>query len=90
MGSNIPRDPVGEQGEGIVAQTLQKMRQSWCGLHGHDALLHFEQDRMFLRCTSCGHETPGWELGEQRPQVRFQGAERRVTVARLVSVRKVA
>jgi len=39
-----------------------KVRQFLCGLHGHDALLHFEQGRMSLQCTSCGYETPGWDL----------------------------
>jgi len=38
------------------------VRQFICGLHGHDALLHFEQGRMSLQCTSCGFETPGWDL----------------------------
>jgi hypothetical protein len=39
-----------------------KVRQFLCGLHGHDALLHFEGARMSLQCTSCGFETPGWDL----------------------------
>ena len=39
-----------------------KVRQFICGLHGHDALLHFEHGRMSLQCTSCGYETPGWDL----------------------------
>lgn len=39
-----------------------KVRQFLCGLHGHDALLHFERGRMSLQCTSCGYETPGWDL----------------------------
>ncbi|HTI40400.1 MAG TPA: hypothetical protein VL693_01140 [Vicinamibacterales bacterium] len=46
-----------------------KVRQFLCGLHGHDALLHFERGRMSLQCTSCGYETPGWDLrtAEQAP-----------------------
>ena len=39
-----------------------RLRQFICSLHGHDALLHFEQGRMSLLCSSCGHETPGWEV----------------------------
>jgi hypothetical protein len=39
-----------------------KVRQFLCGLHGHDALLHFEQGRISLQCTSCGYETPGWDV----------------------------
>ena len=41
---------------------VTKVRQFVCGLHGHDALLHFEQERISLQCTSCGFETPGWNL----------------------------
>jgi hypothetical protein len=43
-----------------------KVRQFICGLHGHDALLHFEKGRMSLQCTSCGYETPGWDLKSSR------------------------
>jgi len=39
-----------------------KVRQFVCGLHGHDALLHFERGRISLQCASCGYETPGWEV----------------------------
>ena len=46
----------------IVDRALGQARQLVCGLHGHDALLHFEQGRMSLQCTSCGYETPGWDL----------------------------
>ena len=69
----------------------EKVRQFLCGLHGHDAILHFEHGRMSLQCTSCGYETPGWDLRTVREEtssiaevessragrVRFAG-ERRV------------
>ena len=45
---------------------VNRVRQTYCGLHGHDALLHFETGRLSMRCTSCGHETPGWEIIEAR------------------------
>lgn len=38
------------------------VRQTVCGLHGHDALLHVEHDRMYLECSSCGYQTPGWHI----------------------------
>jgi hypothetical protein len=38
-----------------------RMRQFLCGLHGHDALLHFEDGRMSLLCASCKYDTPGWD-----------------------------
>jgi hypothetical protein len=47
---------------GLLARTAGQVRQFICGLHGHDALLHFEHGRMSLLCVSCGHESPGWEV----------------------------
>lgn len=44
-----------------------------CGLNGHDPLLQVEQGRMFLRCSSCGHETPGWTTSARGPRPRFDG-----------------
>ena len=52
--------------EGLLSRVTLKFRQRMCGLHGHDSLLQFRQDRMFLRCASCGHETPGWEVSEPK------------------------
>lgn len=46
----------------LFAQATVATRQFVCGLHGHDSLLHFEQGRMSLLCSSCGHETPGWDV----------------------------
>jgi hypothetical protein len=45
-----------------MSRAAVHMRQFLCGLHGHDALLHFEQGRISLQCTSCGYETPGWDV----------------------------
>jgi hypothetical protein len=77
------------QQEGV--SMFERLRQIMCGLHGHDTLVQFEQDRMFLRCVSCGHETHGWELDEPRPQVRVREAPR-AAVARphFGSERKIA
>jgi hypothetical protein len=57
---------------------IDRLRQVYCGMHGHDSLLQFEQDRMFLRCASCGHETPGWSLDEAPPTVTMRGDARRL------------
>ncbi len=48
--------------DGMFSRAFVAVRQFMCGLHGHDALLHFEQGRLSLRCTSCAFETPGWDL----------------------------
>jgi len=70
---------------------VDRVKQMWCGLHGHDALLQFEQDSMFLRCVSCGHETPGWNLHEAAPvALPVTEAPTAMVQPQLISVRRVA
>ena len=68
------------------------LRQTWCGLHGHDNLLHFEHKRMSLSCVSCGYETPGWTLTEVPPTITVHGDARRHVIKRpqLVDTRRIA
>ena len=58
---------------GLWARAVGHVQAAVCGLHGHDPMLQFEQGRMFLRCASCGYESPGWDTGERRPRLRFAG-----------------
>lgn len=70
---------------------VDRVKQMWCGLHGHDSLLQFEQDRMFLRCVSCGHETPGWNLQEApTAEAVAQDAPAAIVQPQLISARRVA
>jgi len=73
-------------------QVLTWLRQAYCALHGHDRLLHFEKDRMALRCASCGQESPGWELSEiRRPVARAHVDTRRPALRpQLVRARRIA
>jgi hypothetical protein len=75
---------------GILARAGEQVRQFICGLNGHDSLLHFEEERLSLLCTSCGYETPGWDVksGPVRHQV-VQEKPRRVRMP-LVSQRRIA
>ena len=66
----------------IVARSLARLRQFYCGLHGHDKLLQFRTERMFLECVSCGHESPGWALTEAPPKRVLRGDARRHALAR--------
>lgn len=75
--------------DGVGVRVMVKVRQMMCGLHGHDNLLQFERDRMFLRCVSCGHETPGWEITEAPMTVRREVRPAMVH-AHLVSERRIA
>jgi hypothetical protein len=55
-------------------------------MRGHDSVLHFEGNRVMMRCTSCGHDSPGWEISGRGPRKRFDGDARRhlLTPRRLV------
>ncbi|HET7216458.1 MAG TPA: hypothetical protein VFJ02_00360 [Vicinamibacterales bacterium] len=61
----------------LLGRFATKIGQVLCGLRGHDAVLHFEGRRVMMRCTSCGHDTPGWEVSGQGPRQRFAGDARR-------------
>jgi hypothetical protein len=70
----------------------EKVRQFLCGLHGHDSLLHFEHERLSLQCTSCGYETPGWDLrsNKDQPQAAVFESTHVVRVPPLVDHRRAA
>ena len=76
---------------GVVSRTMGRIAQLFCGLRGHDSVLHFEGNRVNMRCTSCGHDTPGWEISGRGPRRRYEGDARRhlLTTQRLV-LRKTA
>jgi len=68
----------------VTALPVEAVRNLWsratrslqiavCGLQGHDPLLQVSGGRMFLRCTSCGHETPGWTTSARAPRLRYSG-----------------
>jgi len=82
------RDHPGD--DGLLARALGRVGQAWCALHGHDSVLHFEENRVLLRCTSCGYSSPGWEIGQRRPRVRFEGDEQRHLLAPPEALRKTA
>jgi hypothetical protein len=78
-----------ESDDNQTITVMEHVKRLWCGLTGHDTMMHFEKDRMSLVCGSCGHESPGWDLKEAPPtitndvpvsfsQPRFVSAARRV------------
>ena len=96
MVTNYPQrlTAVGHGGNGtaLVARTVTRLGQLLCGFRGHETVMHFEGKRLMMRCTSCGHDTPGVEIGERAPRLRFEGDARRhrmTTGPRLV-LRKTA
>ena len=55
--------------------SFRLIREAMCGLAGHDYLRRFAVNRIFLRCASCGHETPGWGIDASN---RLPAANRRL------------
>jgi hypothetical protein len=61
----------------LFSRATQSIHSAVCGLQGHDPLLQVEAGRMFLRCTTCGYETPGWTTESRGPRLRFAGDRER-------------
>jgi hypothetical protein len=59
--------------ESVVARAMTRLSQVLCGVSGHDSVLHFERNRVMMRCTSCGFDTPGWEISGRGPRLRYEG-----------------
>ena len=80
------------QAEWFGERVVYRVREAFCGLHGHDSVLQFKQDRMFLKCFSCGHESPGWELNETPPTVVATADPQRLALIRpqLIDARRIA
>jgi hypothetical protein len=64
-----------------MTRTIARVGQLLCGLRGHDSVLHFEGKRVMMRCTSCGHDSPGWEVSGRAPRQRYEGDARRHVIA---------
>jgi hypothetical protein len=62
--------PLTGLGEDRLAQLLRKVSrragQMRCGITGHNVLLRYEPARLSLQCSTCGYESPGWELETDR------------------------
>lgn len=49
-------------GSELAAAALRRLGQVVCGVQGHEQMVQFDRGRMFLRCVTCGHESPGWDV----------------------------
>jgi hypothetical protein len=63
--------------ETFANRAISRFGQLLCALRGHDSVLHFEGNRVMMRCTSCGYDSPGWEVSGRRPRQSYEGDERR-------------
>ena len=84
----VTASPETAPARGLWARAVGHVQEAVCGLHGHDPMLQFEQGRMYLRCASCGYQSPGWDTGERRP--RLPDAERPLGSLRAVDYRRSA
>jgi len=77
---------------GLASRTTTWISQALCGLQGHDELMQFRRDRVYLLCTSCGHESPGWTLAKWNPRRVLRGDKRRHMMTRpeIVTGRRIA
>jgi hypothetical protein len=75
---------------GVMTRVGEQLRRFVCGLHGHDSLLHFGDGRVSLLCSSCGHETPGWDVKGTPARQHVVRQEPRVVRMPLVGERRVA
>lgn len=66
---------------------MTRLGQLLCALRGHDAVLHFEPGRVLLRCTSCGHDSPGWTPAPRSPRPRLAGDPSKLHLSGLRLVR---
>lgn len=75
----------------FVGRAMLHVRQLVCGLHGHDALLHFGDGRISLQCSSCGYESPGWDVRRTsaRPEAVVEAPGRMIRLP-LLGQRRVA
>jgi hypothetical protein len=84
-------DDAYQADDSLGIRVLNQVRQTFCGMHGHDSLVQFERERMFLKCVSCGHESPGWALDKKTPPTVKNREDRRPARSpRLVGVRRIA
>lgn len=57
----------------MIGWLARLLRPNSCWLHGHDQILQFADDRLFLKCQSCARESPGWQIELSR---RVKGLRR--------------
>ena len=46
-----------------VSGVLRHVGRIICAVDGHSMMVRNEPKRVCLECTTCGYQTPGWEVG---------------------------
>jgi hypothetical protein len=85
----VPRATEESRAGAASGFALSRFDRFICGLRGHDHVLSFERDRIFLKCISCGHESTGWGWSDRRPAMRGDRISRTPAVAHRAQVRRM-
>jgi hypothetical protein len=64
--SSDPAETASDWLEHFVQRATRRAGQLRCGITGHNILIRYEPARLSLQCTTCGYESPGWELEPPR------------------------
>jgi len=67
--ANIPGDA-----SRMLARVRKQVAGWLCEMHGHAPQLHMERERLYLYCSTCRLESPGWSLEGPTPRPRQAGA----------------
>lgn len=67
---------------------MGSLKRFICALRGHENYRHFEKNRVYLQCVSCGHESAGWTIDTRNPVLRFQS--RPAPFSSRLALRKIA
>lgn len=59
-----------ERTSAVLDRAKNWFEQVCCALRGHDAVLTYGPNNVFLECTSCGHQSAGWAVGPKRYTLR--------------------
>jgi hypothetical protein len=52
---------------GWIRFAWRHLREGFCGLSGHQDILHLRRQRLSLCCSRCGRVTRGWDLTDPTP-----------------------
>ena len=60
--------------QGLLSKIRYRLAVWRCELHGHAPSMRFDQDRVYLYCSECDLESPGWDLDAPAPHLSQPGA----------------
>lgn len=60
-------------------RTAMAIKGIACRTRRHGLRINLRARQVTLRCATCGYESPGWQLGPDRPTPRFAGEPDRHT-----------